>query len=368
MRKSFLTVVSVAILLFCGQQVRSQQSRVAEREAEWNQYVLPHSTFVRQTDPSNAVLLQVPSEWQRRPSDKLEFSGPHDSSLNVIVEQIPDGSALQGYVSAIMQSLRGVSDNPDSIVVRGTTMSGLDAREIMFETSAGSADVTRRIIWCTVRGSNALSVILLAPITKVAEIEPYFKAVVQSVTLVDKYDYEGFDALRKKAIKEARPQRVDEVQSLAASLSILGASSRQANVAKLASMFMSSPDTAIDLVLDSRPMVRAAAFEAIAQSQNSALEPFLTRALNDRELFVAEQVARSIAANGNVIDLLRDHSMDWFQTEPLVRVWPFLKRANQVKILEEIFAQPLLPASGRVGLSAGNFAPAHPSQRFSRFL
>ncbi|HLE62535.1 MAG TPA: hypothetical protein VI750_05310, partial [Pyrinomonadaceae bacterium] len=346
MRKSCLTVFGVAVLfLLGGLSAFSQQSRVAEREAEWNQYVLPQSTFERHTDSSKAVLFRAPSDWKRLLSDDLEFSGPHDASLKVIVEKIPDGSPLQSYVSAIMQSLRGISDSPDSIVVRATTMSGMDAREIMFESDEGSAEVSRRIIWCTVRGPNAVSIILIAPIARVAEIEPYLKAVVQSVSLLHGFDYETFNERRASAIKETKPQRVDEVQSLVASLSTLGPSTRQASVAKLASIFASSPDTAIDLVLDRRPMVRATVFEAIAQSRNSELDKFLLEALNDQELFVAEQAARSVAGNPNIIALLRSQSFDWFNVRPLVRVWPFLNRTNQIKILEELFAQPLVPAS-----------------------
>ncbi|MGH9428638.1 MAG: HEAT repeat domain-containing protein, partial [Terriglobia bacterium] len=346
MRKSSLTVASVAILLFCvGHQVRSQQSRVAEREAEWNQYALPQSTFVRQTDPSKTVLFLVPSEWKQQQTDKLNFSGPHGATLSVFIEKIPDGMPLRDYVSALMQPLRSLPDGADSMVVRRTTMSALEAREIMFESRADSEEVTRRIIWCTVSGPNAVSLVLIAPNGNVAEIEPYFKAVLQSVTLVDKYDYAGFDALRSWAIKDSKPQRVDEVQSLAASLSALDGSKRQSNITKLASIFVSSPETAIDLMLDGRPMVRAAVLEAVAQSRNKSLEKFLLKALDDRELFVAEQAARSIAANSDVIDLLRDHSFQWLKIESLARVWPFLNRRNQIKILEEVFAQPLVPAS-----------------------
>lgn len=345
MRKSSPIVVSVAMLLLCvGHQVRSQQSRVGEREAEWNQYALPQSTFVRQTDPSKEVLFLVPSEWKQQ-SEKLIFSGPHNATLTVFVEKIPDGMPLRDFVSALMQPLRSLPDGAESLVVRRTTISALEAREIMFETSADSEEVTRRIIWSTVSGPNAVSMILISPIAKAAEIEPYFKAVLQSVTFVNKHDYAGFDTLRSSAIKDPKPLRVDEVQPLAISLTALDGSTRQSSVNRLASIFASSPEIAIDLVLDGRPMVRAAVFEAIAQSRNKSLEAFLLRALDDRELFVAEKAARSIAANPQVIDLLRGHSLGWFKIESIGRVWPFLNSKNRITILGEMFAQPLPPAS-----------------------
>lgn len=365
--KSALTVVSMAtLLLLVGHQVRSQDSRVgeqlrvAEREVEWNQYVLPKSTFVRQTDPANAVLFRVPSEWKQPQTDKLNFSGPHGATLSVIIEKIPDGMPLRDYVAAMMQPLRNLPDSADSLVVRRTTMSAFEAREIMFESNADSEEVTRRIIWTTVSGPNAVSLILIAPLARVAEIEPYFKAVVQSVTLVDKYNQADFEALRSTVFEDTGPTRVDEVQSLAASLTALDGSSRQPNITRLASIFASSPGTAIDLVLDGRPMVRAGVFEAISQSRSNSLEKFLLRALDDRELFVAEQATRSIAANPDVIELMRGHSFEWFKIESLARVWPFLTRDNQIKILKEIFAQTPVPASPA---AAGGTNKTRPSPR-----
>ncbi len=346
MRKSSLIVVSATLLLFCiGPQVHSQQSRVAEREVEWNQYSLPQSTFVRQTDLSKAVLFSIPSDWKQHQPDKLVFTAPLGATLSVFIEKIPDGMPLRDYTSALLQQLRSLPDGADSLVVRRTTLSALEAREIIFETSADSEEVSRRIVWCTVSGPNAVSMVLIGPVAKSAEIEPYLKAVVQSIIIVDNSDYAGFEALRSSLIKDPKPQRVDEVQSLAASLTTLDGSSRQSSITKLASIFASSPETAIDLLLDGRPMVRAAAVEAIAQSNNKSLEHFLLRALDDRELFVAEKAARSIAANSDVMDLLRRHSFAWFKTESIARVWPFLNTKNRITILEEVFASPLVPVS-----------------------
>lgn len=352
MLKSSLTAVCMAILLFfVSPDAHSQQSNAAEqlraieREAEWNQYALPQTLFTRQTDPAQIVLFQVPSEWKRQPSDKVEFSGPHGATLSLFIEKIPDGIPLRDYVSAMMQHLRSATENSDSMVIRRTSMSALEAREVLFETNADSVEISRRIIWTTVSGPNAVSLVLIVPIANIAEVEPYFKAVVQSVTLIDKNDYAGFDILRSSVIKDTGPTRVDEVQALAASLTALGGATRQTDINKLASMFASSPGTAIDLALDGRPMVRAAVFEAISKSGNNSLEKFLLRALDDRELFVAEQAARSIAANPNVINSLRNHSLEWFKVESVARVWPFLSRKNQTRILDEVFSKAAAPAS-----------------------
>src|SRR6267142_1978191 len=165
MRKSFLTVVSLIILvLSLSQFAHSQAPRIAEREAEWNGYVLPQSTFVRQTDSTKTVLFQVPSEWKRQESEELNFLGPHGVTLSVTSETIPDGIPLRDFVSALLQPLRSLPDGADSMVVRRTTMSALEAREIMFETNASSEELSRRIIWSTVSGPNAVTLVLIVPV------------------------------------------------------------------------------------------------------------------------------------------------------------------------------------------------------------
>jgi tetratricopeptide (TPR) repeat protein len=345
MHRLHLTLVSLVIsLLVIAPQTRAQQTRVAERDAEWEQYALPQSTFVRQLDQTTTVLFQVPSDWKRKElTDKLSFSEAHGATLTFFVQKIPDGLPLRDYVAALLEPLRAVPDSADSMVVRRTTMSGLEAREIVFESDANTADLRRSIIWSTVNGPDAISVVLTEPFANASDIEPYFKAIVQSVVLLDKYDYDSFAALRSTAIKDSIPRRVDEVQLLAASFSSLDGATRQASIKKLAGIFAATPDMAIDLLLDRRAMVRAAAVEAVVQSGNSALSDFVMRAVGDRELYVAQQAARSIAGNSNVIDLLRSHSFEWLNIESVARVWPFLARQNQIKILDEIFSQRLLP-------------------------
>jgi hypothetical protein len=305
MRKSPLTVIRLAILL--GSLFSfglAQDLRVEQREAEWNQHPAPQSTFVRQTDPTKVVLFQVPSDWEQGHSDKLVFNGPHGTTLNIIIDKIPDGIPLRDYVSSLTQTLRSLPDGADSLVVRRTAMAALEAREMVIETDQGTAELTRRIVWTAVYGPQAINLILITPISKIAETEPVFKAVVQSVMLVDKNDYAAYEVLRSAVIKDSGPARVDEVQSIAASFTTLDESKRRANIARLAALFSSTPGVAIDLVLDRRPMVRAAVFEALAMSRNKKLQEFLLRALDDREPFVAEQAARSLAADPNVRNAL----------------------------------------------------------------
>ena len=60
----------------------------------------------------------------------------------------------------------------------------------------------------------------------------------------------------------------------------------------LSSLFSTSPDVAIDLLVDRRPLVRTTAVQALARSNNSLLQPFVWEMIDDEEPLAAEAVAR----------------------------------------------------------------------------
>jgi len=144
MRRIYLTIIGLALILsFSPQLVRSQQTRVAEREAEWNNYALPHAMFVRHEDANKVFLFQVPTDWKQQPTERPTFIGPHGSTLTVFVQPIPDGIPLRDYVSALLQPLQNITNDTDSLIVRTTTMAGTEGREIMFDSDADTAEMTR---------------------------------------------------------------------------------------------------------------------------------------------------------------------------------------------------------------------------------
>ena len=69
----------------------------------------------------------------------------------------------------------------------------------------------------------------------------------------------------------------------------------------LTSLFSSHADTAIDLLEDRRPFVRAAAVQALARTNNNTLTPFLWEMVDDDEPFVAEAAARIVASAPDVV-------------------------------------------------------------------
>ena len=322
------------------------QNSVSDRATEWKSHALPTSEFNRLVDEEYGVILRVPAGWKKEEvatpkgqEKSYRFNGPYSAMLQISIGKIPNGLPLQSYTAGILQQLRNLPGSADSLTTRQTEMSGLEAREIMFELPDENGAQTRRLIWCTVDGPVAVAVVFIEAENHIAEIEPYLRAVIQSLTIHGNENIAAFEAERTAAIKESKPTRIDEVQSLVASLNGLDAGLRDAAVDKLSALFITTPDFGIDLILDRRPIIRAATVDAIARSTNHLLDPFLMRALHDPESFVAERAARALVARPNVVALMRNETLGWLSTEPLSRVWPFLNRKAQLQILNEGFAQ-----------------------------
>ena len=311
-------------------QVTPQQ----EREAEWKAYSLPQTNFVRQMDADKHFIFRVPANWQRQQGSDLTFTGPHNSRLAVIVEKIPDGIPLQDYFGSI---LRQVRDTPtaDTPITRKTQIQGVEAREIVIETPNTDGEIYRSTSWITVKGPAAITFMLQAPVPHAAELEPFFKAVVQSVIFVPP-GYPAFEALRT-AIKPATSVPIQEIESIVASLNEVNAN-REATTARMSSLFSSHTDVMVDLLLDRRPFVRTAAVQALAQSNNATLMPFVWYVLDDDEPLVAEAAARAVANTPDVVARTLDASMSGFNTDTIARVWSFMPKDKRIELLQKIFS------------------------------
>jgi tetratricopeptide (TPR) repeat protein len=345
--RRFLYTILICLLavLVC----RAQPVSVPDRAAEWNKYQTPASPFVRVKDEAHGVVFRAPADWARvdaAPADGqpvFRFNGPHSSMLQVSIEKIPDGLPLTSYVAAILQQLRNVPGATAPLAVRRTEMSGLEAREIMFEVPDENGEPSRRIIWCTATGPVAVAILLIGPRQHGAELEPYLRAVIRSVAIPGKEKMEVFELLRASAIKETKPARIDQLQALVGTIDGLNTAEREAAVTNLTQLFTASPDAGIDLLLDRRPIVRAAGIDALARSKNRLLDPFLLKALHDSESIVAERAGRALAATPNALALLRDETVSWMNTALLARVWPFVEKQTKLQILNEVFGGQTRP-------------------------
>jgi tetratricopeptide (TPR) repeat protein len=350
-RRSFLAFVAAVLLNLLAGFNGFAQPGTSNRADEWNSYKLPSTEFVRQVDDAG-VIFRRPAAWQpdsdARKNDKAtsyHFTGPYSAHLTISIEKIPDGLPLPEYAAAILQQLRNLPEIGESLTVRSTEMAGLEAREIMFAVPDDNAEPSRRLIWCTVSGPVAVAVILIAPESRSAELEPYLRGVVDTLTITEAGRLKIFEILRAAAIKESKPARVDEVQSLFTTVNGLDAAARNTAISKLTSIVATKPELAIDYLLDRRPILRAATLQAVAGSQNHVLDPLLMNGLRDKEDYVAQRAAAGIAALPNALSLLREETLNWMSTGELARVWHFLPRKSQVQILSEVFSSSGNPLS-----------------------
>jgi tetratricopeptide (TPR) repeat protein len=336
MRKLFLLIVC---LLGCSVVTNAQVTRQQAREAEWKSYSLPQTNFARQLSGNKELLFRIPADWKQEGTEFI-FRGPHSATIQVSVSKIPDGYPFQEYFASTVQAIRDVPGAAETILTRKTQLQDLEAREIFLEMPDAEGEMLRRIVWITVSGPLAIAFHFQVPPAYAAETEPYFKAVVQSVIFVSN-DYPAFETLRASTIKTPTPGPIHEIESIVAGLNDANPN-RDSAVTRLASLFSSHADVAVDLLLDRRPMVRAAAVQALARTNNSALTPFLWEMVDDEELLVAEAAARSVAISPDVVAKTLKHSQSGFNTETVARIWPFMTKEKRIELLQRIFNQPVV--------------------------
>lgn len=330
------------LFLFCT-SVASGQAQLTPaqaREAEWKSYPLPQTNFARQLSPEKQFLFRVPADWKQQ-GEELVFTGPYTSVIRVTVQKVPDGYPFQDYFAAVLQGVRDVPGAAEQMLTRKTQLQDLEARELFLEIDNTEGETYRSTSWITVSGPLAVVFNFQAPIAHATELEPFFKAVVQSVVFVSG-DYKSFESLRASIIKSSTPGPINEIESIVAALGE-ATSDRESAINRLAALFATHGDVTIDLLLDRRPLIRAAAVQALARTSNNTLKPFLWEMVDDRELIVAEAAARSVATEPDVVAQTLKHSSSGSHTETIARVWPFMPSGKRVELLQQLFSKTATP-------------------------
>ena len=338
MRKLF----PLLLLLLCT-SVASGQAQLTPaqaREAEWKSYQLPQTNFARQLSPEKQFLFRVPADWKQQ-GDELVFTGPYTSVIRVTVQKVPFGYPFQEYFAAVLQGVRDVPGAAETTLTRKTQLQDLEAREIFLEIANAEGETFRSTSWITVNGPLAVVFNFQAPTAHATELEPFFKAVVQSVVFVSG-DYKSFESLRATIIKSSTLGPINEIESIVAALGE-ATSDRESAINRLASLFSTHGDVTIDLLLDRRPLIRAAAVQALARTSNNTLKPFLWEMIDDRELIVAEAAARNVATDPDVVAKILKHSSSGSDTEKIARVWPFMPSAKRIELLQQLFSKTATP-------------------------
>src|SRR5215213_826733 len=352
MRKLFPLLI--CLWCCCAVSTYAQLTPMETREAEWKAYALPQTNFTRQKSADNKVAFRIPADWKQE-GTTLTFVGPRLATIRVYVQEIPDGYPLQDYVTSFLQAVRDNAGTPEATLTRKTQIQDLEAREIFLEQTNVEGDQVRSVFWITVNGPLALSFTFTAPITHATELEPFFKAVVQSVVFLPRQPG-VFENLRTSALKPGASGPIHELESIVASLDELGVD-REPAINRLASLYASQPDAAIDLLVDRRPIVRNAAVHALVRSNNNSLSPFLWERVDDSDPLVDEAAARVIATRAGVIDEIIERSMFGHRVEVIARIWPFMSKDKRLDLLQRIFSQtaerpgPPPPAAGKPGVT-----------------
>src|SRR5215203_1506112 len=201
------------LLIPCASvSLHAQVTRLQARDAEWKGYSLPQTNFTRQIDPNKNLIFRVPADWKQ---ESLLFTGPHSSTIRVGVDTVPDGYPLQEYFASLLQTVKDSPGVVDSTLTRKTQLQDLEAREIFVELTTPDGETVRVTSWVTVVGPLAVIFTFQAPVAHAAEVEPFFKALLQSVIFVSN-DYPAFESLRSAAIKAPAPGPIHEIASLVA--------------------------------------------------------------------------------------------------------------------------------------------------------
>ena len=339
MRKFLLPLV--VFLLCAGSLVsaNAQVTRLQAREAEWKSYALPKTNFKRQVTPEKTFVFRVPADWEQQGTE-FKFNGPHSASLEIFIQKIPEGYPLDDYFATMLRTVKDLTGRAESILTRKTQLQDIEARELFVEIPDAEGELIRSTSWVTIYGPEALVFNMSAPAAHAAELEPFFKAVVQSVIFVG-LGFDSFEELRKSTVKTPPSSPVDEIESIVAILND-ATPAREGAVTRLTALFSSTPDVAMDLLLDRRPLVRVATVQAMARSKNSSLTPALWKFIADDEPLVAEAAARALATLPDIVPKVLEHSMGGFNTETIARVWPFLPKEKRNELLHLIFKEPAI--------------------------
>src|SRR5262245_32678542 len=319
----FLLIPCLILAVFAAAgESASQSSRVAERQSEWESYKLPATGFVRFVHPTKRLMCRIPESWKLDAAPKSDvgigFVGTDQTELKIFVEEVPDGIGIKAYLSSSLQALRDIPGGADAITVRRVRLSNLEGREISFEIPDQAGSLSRRVIWMGVAGPRAFLFLLVTPQADSAQTEPFFKAIVESAIIFDDaVEAVTFDQRRAAVIAnrpaapapavtssfeirrrqpttsstgperpatDGIPVRIDEVLQAAAEIDGLDPALRSAATERLKQSLEVSPNPGIDLLLDRRPLVRAAAVEAMAATRKPAFVPLLLLALRDADV------------------------------------------------------------------------------------
>ncbi|MBO0723500.1 MAG: HEAT repeat domain-containing protein, partial [Blastocatellia bacterium] len=288
------------LILLSFSHALAQSSARADREARWASLQLPTGKFTRFVDKAKGISFRVPADWAQQPGRRggTIFKGSQETAnVILVIDNIPDGLGVAAYVSSFLQSIRNEPIKPESTIVRRVSFSGLEWREVTYEF-ARDGDTMRQVLWFTASGPRAYGLILTASPDQIDKFEPIFKRIVSSTHIgaAGHWD-EEYENLRANFTSGANSEVDQEKETAAVTESLRGgALSIEMATDRIAQLFASSPETAIDLITDPDPQVRTAAIMGIAKSSDPKIIDLMVWALADQDLIASTAAAHTLAA------------------------------------------------------------------------
>ncbi len=275
-----------------------------QRTALWDSYKLAEGKFVRFVDREKGFSFWHPVDWKESASERGHRyfrPAPEGVNLFVLTDEIPEGYGVANYASAFMQGIRDQPIHHDSVTVRRVMACGLEWRELSYDLEPPGGGIAHQTVWMTAAGARVYGFVLTAAQDELEQYEPILKRVVMTAQV-------GLDGFRREEFETMRAKFAAETPSLAASeltAAFIADDLRMARqnfdaaVQRTGELFGKSPDTALDLLIDADPQVRAAAIAALGKTRQNALgTDALIWTLSDSDALASATAAANLAARG----------------------------------------------------------------------
>ncbi len=302
-RRLLPRILALSILIVSVPAAFAQSEARAARAAQWDGYQLPDGKFTRFVDRQKGFSFRLPPDWkmETRPNGGVIFKPASEvANLLVLTEDIPDGSGVANYVSAVMQSFRNEPIKPESATVRRVMSGGLEWREITHDIETQGGGIVHQTMWFAAAGPRAYGLALSVQNAELENYEPIFKRIVASARIGAAGHWnEEFEVLRANFTNGSNPETGSEVEATETAEALrAGRESLTAAANRIAELFAKSPDAAIDLITDADPQARTAAIIALGKSNRPQTIDLLIWALSDKDVFASSAAAQALAARG----------------------------------------------------------------------
>jgi hypothetical protein len=145
---AILALLTVLLASFdCGCAAQKEPGRYHSKESE-SSIKLPDSWETREGVMGTAVIALSPREGA---TDEFR------ENVNVVVEELPSGMALEGYIEASLSNMRKLATDYNQVEDGRTTIDGVDASRLVYTHRMGQLDL-QCLLYIIVKGRRGYNV------------------------------------------------------------------------------------------------------------------------------------------------------------------------------------------------------------------